>query len=134
VLRNAIVDKTRISKEDILLAVTGATIGKIGIFMGDEAVVSADVAIIRPKKLNPFFLATLLQSKYGKKVVDRYTYGATNKHLDIKGFVENFIVPELKPEEINRVGKLTEEAVKQRIESKLKLQEAKKIIEDLIIK
>ena len=132
VLRDAIVNKTRIGKGDILLAVTGATIGKVGIFMGDEGVVSADVAIIRPTKMNPYFLATLLQSEYGKRIVSRYTYGATNKHLDIKGFVENFIVPELNTNEINLVSRLAEEAVIERVKSKQKLQEAQDFVENSI--
>ncbi|OGM99742.1 MAG: hypothetical protein A3B91_02415 [Candidatus Yanofskybacteria bacterium RIFCSPHIGHO2_02_FULL_41_29] len=76
----------------------------------------------------------ILQSKYGKRIVDRYTYGATNKHLNIKGFVENFVVPEFNQNEINRVSKLTEEAIRQRMESKQKLKEAKDFVESLIKK
>jgi len=43
-------------------------------------------------------------------------------------------VPEFNQNEINRVSKLTEEAIRQRMESKQKLKEAKDFVESLIKK
>jgi len=134
ILRDDVVEKTRTTKDDVLLAVTGATIGKVGIFTRPQAVVSADVAIVRTKTISPYFLGALIQSKYGKSLIDKYTYGATNKHLDIKGFSENFIIPNVDKEITNKINNLLSNSSKRNEESKLKLQEAKDFVENLIVK
>jgi len=134
VLKNDVIEKTRITKGDILLAVTGATIGKVGIFNRPQAVVSADVAIIRSKTLKPNFLGALIQSRYGKSLIDKYTYGATNKHLDIKGFSGNFIVPQIDKKIADKVSNLLDSSSKHREESRRKLQEAKDFVENLVKK
>ena len=132
VLKDDVIEKTRITRGDILLAVTGATIGKVGIFNRPRAVVSADVAIIRSKTLKPNFLGALIQSRYGKSLIDKYTYGATNKHLDIKGFSGNFIVPQIDKKIADKVSNLLDSSSKHREESRRKLQEAKDFVENLI--
>jgi len=134
VLQNDVIDKTKITKGDVLLAVTGATIGKVGIFNRPQAVVSADVAIIRTKALNPNFLGALIQSRYGKSLIDKYTYGATNKHLDIRGFLENFVIPKIDKKIADKIGDLLYSSSKHKEESKQKLQEAKDFVENLIKK
>lgn len=134
VLPNEVLEKTEIVRGDVLLAVTGATIGKVGIFNREQGVVSADVAIIRSKKLDPYFVGALIQSKYGKAIIDKYTYGATNKHLDIRGFSENFVVPQVDGQTANKIGELFKQSAEHREESRRKLQEAKKVVEDLITK
>ena len=133
ILQDDVIEKTKITRGDVLLAVTGATIGKVGIFNRPQAVVSADVAIIRTKTLKPNFLGALIQSKYGKSLIDKYTYGATNKHLDIKGFSENFIVPQIDKKIAYKVSDLLDSSSKHREESKQKLQEAKEFVESLIL-
>lgn len=134
VLKSDVIDKTKIAEGDVLLAVTGATIGKVGIFNRPEAVVSADVAIIRTKTLNPNFLGALIQSKYGKSLIDKYTYGATNKHLDIKGFSENFVIPKIDKKIMDKIGELLDNSIKHKEENKQKLQEAKEFVENLVKK
>jgi restriction endonuclease S subunit len=134
VLRKDVIETTKITKGDVLLAVTGATIGKVGVFNKLQAVVSADVAIIRAKTLNPYFLGAFIQSRYGKSLIDKYTYGATNKHLDIRGFSENFIIPEIDKKIASKIGDLLVGSAQHKEGSKQKLQEAKKVVEDLITK
>ena len=133
VLQDDVIEKTKITRGDVLLAITGATIGKVGIFNRLQSVVSADVAIIRTKTLKPNFLGALIQSKYGKSLIDKYTYGATNKHLDIKGFSQNFVIPQIDKTIAKKVSNLLDNSFNCKEESNQKLQEAKDFVENLIV-
>ena len=85
-----------IRKNDLLLAATGATIGKVGIYKFDEtSIACADLLIIRIKderlaEIIHFFLL----SDYGKEQIIRNIFGSTNGHIK-SADVENILVPEI---------------------------------------
>ncbi|ODS37815.1 MAG: hypothetical protein A7316_09000 [Candidatus Altiarchaeales archaeon WOR_SM1_86-2] len=119
---------------DVLLAITGATIGKTGIFLENAGNISGDLARIRMKEgVNPFYVLIYLESLFGQLQINQYIYGATNKHLSLKS-VENIMVPIIPKPKQEEISNLIKDSFKLRKESKLLLDEAKQKVEDLIEK
>ena len=85
-----------IRKNDLLLAATGATIGKVGIYKSDEpSIACADLLTIRLKderlaEIIHFFLL----SDYGKEQIIRNIFGSTNGHIK-SADIENILVPRI---------------------------------------
>jgi len=85
-----------VRKNDLLLAATGATIGKVGIYKSDEpSIACGDLLTIRIKderlaEIIHFFMLT----DYGKEQIIRNIFGSTNGHIK-SADVENILVPEI---------------------------------------
>ncbi len=71
-----------IQPEDLVYAITGATIGKVGINIYDELVaISGDLVRISPYAINPYYLLAALDTDLLKTYSKRYITGATNGHM-----------------------------------------------------
>lgn len=79
--------RTRIEINDILLAITGATIGSVGLIERniEEAYVNQHVALIRSKSevVLPKFLAYILLSHFGQIQIRLKMYGGTKEGLGL---------------------------------------------------
>lgn len=116
-----------LEKGDVLVAITGATIGKVAIFNDDEEIgICGDIAKIRPKnKKDSLLIASFLNSTIGQKQIKKYINGSTNFHLSIRD-VDKIVIPKLKSQKqlnntINDFNKAIEklwklEDVKKRVE------------------
>lgn len=79
----------KIKKHDILLAITGATIGKVSIYLGKEnALCTSDILVLRPKKNvsveEVFRIYTLFLSPYYLLIFKKGVTGVSNQHLHPK--------------------------------------------------
>lgn len=86
---------SRVFKGDVLLNITGASIGRVCCAPVDicPANVNQHVSIIRPKRhLDPEFLALFLSSPDFQQFVMNAQAGATRQALT-KAMIENFVVP-----------------------------------------
>ncbi len=121
-------------REDLLLAVTGATIGKIGIihrydslsFSGDILGLSVD-----KNQISPWYLLAILSSPIGQTQFNRWITGSTNGHLSPSD-VRKVIVPRMKIEHENTIEELLKKSIDFSIESELLLEQAKNRVEQLI--
>ncbi|MFD2046607.1 hypothetical protein ACFSTA_20310 [Ornithinibacillus salinisoli] len=87
------------NKYDLLLAVTGATIGKIGIIQKyDTVTFSGDMLRLRAKNIDPYYLLAVLQSSVGQNQFYRWITGSTNGHLSPSD-VAKTLIPRLGHEE-----------------------------------
>ncbi|MFM7468411.1 MAG: restriction endonuclease subunit S, partial [Vampirovibrionales bacterium] len=81
--QNTEILRSSLKKEDVLLTITGVSYGKSCIvtdqFVGSN--INQHSVRIRTKKLNPYFLATFLNSFYGKSQSDKYVVGVTRPAL-----------------------------------------------------
>jgi len=96
---------------DILITATGeGTIGRVGIFENDiKCIVTAEVMIVRPRNINPYFLLAYLRSSYGRYQLERFARGSTGQmHLYSKDVA---LIPV--PQVSQRSQKEIEEIVKQ---------------------
>ena len=118
---------------DLLLAITGATIGKIGIVKRyDHLAFSGDLLRLRAKpEINPRYLLLALDHSLGQVQFNRWITGSTNGHLAPRD-VGRVLVPRLKEGIEDRIAELVEESLSKRIESEKLLDQAKTRVEQLI--
>lgn len=120
--------------EDLLLAVTGATIGKIGIvnrypsisFSGDILGLS-----VNKDKISPWYLLAVLSSPIGQTQFNRWITGSTNGHLSPSD-VRKIIVPRIDYLQEDKIENLLKTSLKSLAKSEELLLLAKNRVEELI--
>ncbi len=119
--------------DDLLLAITGATIGKIGIVKRYEQLAfSGDLLCLRAdESIDPHYLLLLLNHKIGQMQFNRWITGSTNGHLAPRD-VARVLVPRLGGETEARIAELVKSSLFKRQESEQLLEQAKTRVEQLI--
>ncbi|MGD9972500.1 MAG: hypothetical protein AB7S77_05520 [Desulfatirhabdiaceae bacterium] len=120
-------------KDDLLLAITGATIGKIGVVNRyDNLVFSGDILRLRANgSVSPHYLLLTLDHHLGQVQFNRWITGSTNGHLAPRD-VGRILVPRLAPEIEKQIVALMAESLEKRQESEQLLDQAKYRVEQLI--
>jgi type I restriction enzyme S subunit len=120
-------------KNDILLAITGATIGKIGIVNRyNELVFSGDLLRLRTNSnISPYYLLLVLHHHLGQVQFNRWVTGSTNGHLAPRD-VGRVLVPRLSPGSEERISALVAKSLEKQLESEQLLEQAKSRVEQLI--
>lgn len=73
--------RSHLKKGDVLLSIIG-TIGELSLVASEApATCSCKLAILRPRKVSPEFLAIFLRSEHGQNQIERLTRGAVQKGL-----------------------------------------------------
>lgn len=101
------------NKEDLLLAVTGATIGKIGIINRYEHIsFSGDILCLNVDKneVSPWYLLCVLSSQIGQTQFNRWITGSTNGHLSPSN-VKKIVVPRLDVEDELQIEKYMKDSI-----------------------
>jgi len=90
-----LVSKNRVDTGDILMIRTGQ-VGKAAPYLGDppNLYASAHVLIVKTKDIPPGYLSTYLNSKFGRTLLERGTYGALQPEL-APSYVETVPIPRL---------------------------------------
>lgn len=119
--------------DDLLLAITGATIGKIGIVKRYEQLAfSGDLLCLRTaESIDPHYLLLVLDHKVGQVQFNRWITGSTNGHLAPRD-VARVLVPRLSGETEAKIAKLVKSSLLKRQESEHLLEQAKARVEQLI--
>lgn len=91
------IKRSRLKLKDVLLTITGVSYGKSATV--NSALVNANinqhsVKITLKETLNPYFLSTFLNSRFGKLQSDKNVVGVTRPALDYK-VIRNFIIPKM---------------------------------------
>lgn len=120
-------------KDDLLLAITGATIGKIGIVNRyDNLAFSGDMLRMRANgSISPHYLLLTLDHHLGQVQFNRWITGSTNGHLAPRD-VGRVLVPRLEPNKEEQIAELVAESLEKRQESEQLLDQAKTRVEQLI--
>jgi hypothetical protein len=118
---------------DLLLAITGATIGKVGIVKRYEQLAfSGDLLCMRAgESIDPHYLLLVLDHKIGQVQFNRWITGSTNGHLAPKD-VARVLVPRLSSETEAKIAELVKSSLFKRQESEQLLEQAKTRVEQLI--
>ncbi|HRA82239.1 MAG TPA: hypothetical protein PL024_12120 [Thauera sp.] len=119
--------------DDLLLAITGATIGKIGIVKRYERLAfSGDLLCLRAaESIDPHYLLLALDHKIGQVQFNRWITGSTNGHLAPRD-VARVLVPRLSDETEAKIAELVRGSLIKRQESEQLLDQAKTCVEQLI--
>ncbi|RZB35537.1 MAG: hypothetical protein SRB2_03067 [Desulfobacteraceae bacterium Eth-SRB2] len=124
---------TLAGQNDLLLAITGATIGKIGIVKRyNQLAFSGDLfCLMANPEINPHYLLVALDHSIGQVQFTRWITVSTNGHLALRD-VRRILVPRLKKSTEDRIAELVEESLSMRVESEKLLDQAKTRVEQLI--
>jgi hypothetical protein len=127
------VDTPVAGTNDLLLAITGATIGKIGIVKRYQRLAfSGDLLMLRAKsEINPNYLLLALDHKVGQVQFFRWITGSTNGHLAPRD-AGQVLVPRLEESIEEQIAQLVEKSLSKRLESEQLLDQAKARVEKLI--
>ena len=120
-------------EDNLLLAITGATIGKIAIVKCyKQLAFSGDLLCLRvAPKIDPHYLLAALDHVIGQVQFNRWITGSTNGHLAPRD-VGRILVPRLKDSIEERIAGLVEESLRKRVDSEGLLNQAKTRVEQLI--
>lgn len=127
------VDTPVAGTDDLLLAITGATIGKIGIVKRyTRLAFSGDLLMLRAKpEINPNYLLLALDHRVGQVQFFRWITGSTNGHLSPRD-AGQVLVPRLDESVEEQIAQLVEKSLSKRLESEQLLDQAKSRVEQLI--
>ena len=119
--------------DDLLLAITGATIGKVGIVKRYERLAfSGDLLCLRTSEsVDPHYLLLVLDHKIGQVQFNRWITGSTNGHLAPRD-AARVLVPRLSNETESKISELVKSSLSKRKESEQLLEQAKSRVEQLI--
>jgi type I restriction enzyme M protein len=116
----------------IALAITGATIGKVGMNATTlNIAVSGDLVVINPYSLPPEYILIVLYSPMIQFLCKRDTTGTTNGHLSVND-VAMFPIPSLDKDKVHLIASKVKEAILRREQSKQLLEIAKTGVERAI--
>lgn len=121
--------RSRVLKNDVLLSVRG-TIGKSAVYSKDfEANINAALVKITLKNnsINPYYLATFFNCKYGRLQTERIANGAVQLNMNLTEVKSN-LIPIPSPEIQKYIGEKVRKAEELREEAKRLKKEAEEIL------
>ncbi|WP_156000789.1 restriction endonuclease subunit S [Thioalkalivibrio sp. ALJT] len=99
--------RSYLERGDVLLSIIG-TIGELSLVASDDpATCSCKLAILRPRKIAPEFLAVFLRSEHGQNQIERLTRGAVQKGLILED-MEQLWVPDVSEGFEKRIAKVVQ--------------------------
>lgn len=118
---------------DLLLAVTGATIGKVGIVRRyKQLAYSGDLLRMRANnRINPYYLLLALEHPLGQVQFNRWITGSTNGHLAPRD-VRRILVPRIHEDAEAEINEMVRKSTNLRQESETLLEQAKTRVEQMI--
>ena len=101
--------RSYLERGDVLLSIIG-TIGELSLVASDDpATCSCKLAILRPRKIAPEFLAVFLRSEHGQNQIERLTRGAVQKGLLLED-MDQLWVPDVSERFEKRVAQVVQDA------------------------
>ena len=128
-VHNTIMKGSQLIKNDLLIAIVGATIGKIGVYDYDtEANINQAICAVRLKEnLNPFYVQAFFQTNIGQKIIERVKRPVARANINLEE-VGNLPVPLLKKQQQEIIVKIMENG---RSLKRKKEQEAQQLLDSI---
>lgn len=123
-----ILKRSRLNRGDMLLTITGAY-GKAAVVEQDleNANINQHSVKIETKDINPYFLATFINSKYGQLQCDKKITGVTRPALDYQ-VIRDFLIPQFSQDFQLEIQKLVQDSHKALEDSKRLYKEAQELL------
>ena len=85
-VHNTIMRNSQLKKGDLLIAIVGATIGKVGVYdYTTEANINQAICAVRLKEtLNPYYVQAFLQTNIGQKIIDRIKRPVARANINLE--------------------------------------------------
>ncbi|GAJ12764.1 unnamed protein product [marine sediment metagenome] len=130
--KNIFSEEQKLKQGDIIIVITGATIGKVGLWNNrEEFYLGGDmVKFYCREEVVPYFIQSFLLSDIGQLQILRNITGATNKHL-APSDIERIKIP-LPP--LSFQNNIANEVKRRMHKAKQLQEEAKKVLEEAKLK
>jgi len=129
--------KFKVLENDLLIAMTGATIGKVGIYNSyEKSLLNQRNGIIRSKNLNTFYLMNLLNLDIYQKLILRNSVGGAQSNISGKEILKiNIPIPPLEKqnEMATHISQIRSKANVLMQQGKETLEKAKQAVEQMIL-
>lgn len=123
--------RSYLKRGDVLLSIIG-TIGELSLVASDSAATcSCKLAILRPRKIAPEFLAVFLRSEHGQNQIERLTRGAVQKGLILED-MDQLWVPKVSEQLEKRISQVVIDARTLQEASLGKIDEAEGVLLDAL--
>lgn len=130
-------EEFQIKKDDLLIAMTGATIGKVGIYEHDEkSLLNQRNGIIKPININSIYLMSILNLNIYQKIIIKNSNGGAQPNISETDIMKIFIpVPPLEKqiEIANHISQIRQQAQALKDKTNIALQQANQEIENLLL-
>ena len=128
-VHNTIMRNSQLKEGDLLIAIVGATIGKVGVYdYSTEANINQAICAVRLKKtLNSYYVQAFLQTNIGQKIIDRIKRPVARANINLEE-VGSIPIPLLDISQQESIVKIMEEG---RTALKQKEVEAQQLIDSI---
>lgn len=138
--KNVFKPRQKLIENDILVVITGATIGKVGFWSNNiegKYYLGGDIIKFQVKeRVEPYFVFSYLRTLPAQFELKRHITGATNGHLSPHD-VKNMMVPlppyEKQKEISDKIQQMREEAFRLMEEAEIEFEKAKQEVEKMIL-
>lgn len=133
-IHNGIMRGSQLKKGDLLIAIVGATIGKIGVYQYDvEANINQAICGVRLKNtLNPYYVQAFYQTNIGQKIIDRIKRPVARANINLEE-VGNLPILFLDSYHQNEVVKVMQEARHLKLQKEAEAQQLLDSIDDYLL-
>ena len=133
-----VMSSSKLKKDDILIAIVGATIGQVGIYLSEgEANINQAIALVRLKEgYNAQFVKELIKSSIGQLSLNRLKRPVARANINLEEIsrIKVVLPPEEKQEEIvEHITAIRQQAKVLQEEGKAILEQAKRKVEGMIL-
>lgn len=123
-VHSGLMKNSQLRKGDVLIAIVGATIGKIGVYKYDiEANINQAICAVRLKEtLNPYYVQAFLQTNLGQKILERIKRPVARANINLEE-VGNIPIPLLTPARQKEIVNYITEANRKKQEKEREAQQ-----------
>lgn len=137
-IHETVMSSSKLKMNDLLIAIVGATIGQVGIYLSnEEANINQAIALVRLKEgYNIQFVKELIKSSIGQLSLNRLKRPVARANINLEeiGTIKIVLPPLDKQNEIaSHIFEVRQKAKALQEEGKAILEEAKRIVESMII-
>lgn len=111
-VHQGLMQSSQLKKGDLLIAIVGATIGKIGVYQYDvDANINQAICAVRLKDdISPYYVQAFYQTSIGQNIIGRIKRPVARANINIEE-VGNFPIPMLDPHRQQKIVRLVEEGM-----------------------
>ena len=134
-IHNTLMAKSKLQNGDLLIAIVGATIGKVGVYQyNDEANINQAICAVRLKKaLNPYYVQAFLQTNIGQNIIARTKRPVARANINLEE-VGNFPIPLLDSQKQQEIVDYINEAYTQKRAKETEAQQLLDSIDGYLLK
>ena len=134
-IHNTLMANSKLQNGDLLIAIVGATIGKVGVYQYNyEANINQAICAVRLKKnLNPYYVQAFLQTDVGKIIIERTKRPVARANINLEE-VGSFPIPLLDSHRQDMIVDIMEFGRKQKRAKEFEAQQLLDSIDGYLLK